>query len=123
MEEMSTENRGEQIGMMSETVNFFKENDHFDRIEFQEQVIRQPEIIEAFEGFSKSYESENHVAPVDDFEISPQAVRFNKKFTRSVIKLDKNFHIYVHGNRERIVKGFDEEKNMHYYQMFFDDES
>ncbi|MDA0194185.1 MAG: nucleoid-associated protein [Bacteroidetes bacterium] len=123
MEEMTTENRGEQLGMMSEAVNFFKENDHFDRVEFQEQVIRQPEIIEAFEGYSKKYELDNHLSSIDDFEISPQAVRFNKRFTRSVIKLDKNFHIYVHGSRERIVKGFDENRNMHFYQVFFEDES
>jgi len=123
MEEMSTENRGEQLGMISEAVNFFKENDHFDKVEFQEQVIRQPEIIEAFEGYSKNYESENHLTSIDDFEISPQAVRFNKRFIRSVIKLDKNFHIYVHGNRDRIVKGFDDRKNMHYYKVFFEDEN
>jgi len=40
-----------------------------------------------------------------------------------VIKLDKNFHIYVHGNRDLIEKGFDEAKGKNYYKMYFEQES
>ena len=36
----------------------------------------------------------------------------SKKYFRSVIKLDKNFSLYVHGDRDNIEKGFDEEKGM-----------
>ena len=123
LEELETSNKGEQVGLVSDAVNYFKENDHFDRGEFEQQVIREPEIIEAFEGYSKNYESENQLNTVDDFDISPQAVRYSKRSIRSVIKLDKNFHIYVHGKRERIVKGFDEEKGLNYYQVFFEEET
>ena len=122
MEEMSTTNRGEQLGLMTEAVNYFQENDHFDHEEFKRQVIREPEIIEAFEDYSKSYELENHLNSIDDFDISSQAVKRNKKFTRSVIKLDKNFHIYVHGSRERIKRGYDEQTGLNFYQVFFEEE-
>ena len=60
---------------------------------------------------------------VNEFEISPQAVRYSKRFIKSVIKLDKNFHIYVHGSRDRINKGFDPEKGLNYYQVYFDEET
>ncbi|MFN6039537.1 MAG: nucleoid-associated protein, partial [Bacteroidota bacterium] len=39
-----------------------------------------------------------------------------------VIKLDKNFHIYVHGKHEFIEKGFDEEKGKKFYKLYFDSE-
>lgn len=42
---------------------------------------------------------------------------------RSVIKLDKNFHIYVHGGEKMIRKGYDAETGMSYYQIFFKEES
>jgi hypothetical protein len=42
---------------------------------------------------------------------------------RSVIKLDKNFHIYVHGGEKMIQKGYDPETGMQYYQIFFNEES
>ncbi|MEQ9423338.1 MAG: nucleoid-associated protein [Cyclobacteriaceae bacterium] len=123
MEELTDRNRGEKIGMVNEAVDFFKQNDQFDKVAFQEQVIRQPEIIEAFEDYSKNYELENHLNSVDEFEISPQAVKQSKKFVRSVIKLDKNFHLYVHGNRQNIERGFDPEKGKNFYKLYFDDEN
>ena len=122
MEEMSQQDRGQQIGLVNETVSYFKENEHFDKDDFQRQVIREPEIIEAFEDYSKSYELEHHLNNVPDFDISSQAVKNSKRFIRSVIKLDKNFHIYVHGNRERIKRGRDELTGLNYYQVFFDEE-
>ena len=41
------------------------------------------------------------------------------KVLKSVIKLDKNFHIYVHGRRDLIERGFDEGKGKKYYKVFF----
>ena len=41
--------------------------------------------------------------------------------SKSVIKLDKNFHIYVHGNRELIEQGEDEKGK--YYKVYFKEES
>jgi hypothetical protein len=59
----------------------------------------------------------------ENFEISAHAVKRQAKIFKSVLKLDKNFHIYIHGNREMIEKGFDEAVGKHYYKLFFDSES
>ena len=58
----------------------------------------------------------------DNFDISENAVKSAKRKFKSVIKLDKNFHIYVHGKEELIAKGFDENRNKSFYTLFFDDE-
>jgi hypothetical protein len=50
-------------------------------------------------------------------------VKQHGKFMRSVIKLDKNFHVYVHGNKDFIERGFDEEKGKYYYKLYFSEES
>ena len=39
------------------------------------------------------------------------------------LKLDKNFHIYIHGNRELIEKGYDEARGEHFYKIYFKEES
>ena len=44
------------------------------------------------------------------------------KVFKSVIKLDKNFHLYVHGRRDLIERGFDDDKGKKYYKVFFDNE-
>ena len=60
---------------------------------------------------------------VEDFMISDDAVKNQKRNFKSVLKLDKNFHVYIHGTCDKLVKGFDRERNMQYYQLFFEEES
>ena len=40
----------------------------------------------------------------------------------SVLKLDKNFHIYIHGDKKLIEKGFDDGKAMSFYKVYFKEE-
>jgi len=40
---------------------------------------------------------------------------------KSVLKLDKNFHIYIHGNREWIKRGTDPDGRK-YYKIYFENE-
>lgn len=115
--------RAEQAELLNRSMKFFKENDSFQMQEFVGEVFEQPEVIETFNDYRRDYEVERQMSFSDDFDISGQAVRKQAKFYRSVIKLDKNFHVYVHGNRDHIEKGFDEERGMQYYKLFFKEES
>jgi hypothetical protein len=42
---------------------------------------------------------------------------------KSVVKLDNNFHLYIHGRHELVEKGYDEEKGMKFYKVYFVNES
>lgn len=42
--------------------------------------------------------------------------------TMTTIRLDKNFDINIHGGEQYIVRGYDEERKMYYYQLFFKEE-
>jgi hypothetical protein len=112
----------DQADFLNKSANYFKKNDEFTFNEFANEVIKQPEVIESFKEYKKQYESEKEIEIDDEFAISAPAVKKQSKVFKSVIKLDKNFHIYVHGNREYIVKGFDENTGMHYYQLYFKEE-
>ncbi|MDP4207335.1 MAG: nucleoid-associated protein [Bacteroidota bacterium] len=114
--------KADQAEFLNKSVSFFKEKEDFSFDEFAGEVIQQPEVIESFKEYKKQYEVENDVHIEDEFAISAPAVKKESKVFKSVIKLDKNFHIYVHGGREYIVKGFDEEKGMQYYKLYFKDE-
>ena len=59
----------------------------------------------------------------DSFDISGAAVKKQARTYKSVLKLDKNFHIYIHGNKDVIEKGFDENKAMNYYKVYFKEEA
>jgi hypothetical protein len=50
-------------------------------------------------------------------------VKKSMKFFRSIIKLDKNFHVYVHSHADFIEKGYDKEKDLRYYKLYYENES
>lgn len=114
--------RADQVDMINKSKKFFKEADNFEMEDFAEKVIEDKDLIDSFNSYKKVYESENEIQISNEFDISHSAVKKQSRVMKSVIKLDKNFHIYVHGNREYIVKGFDEKTGMQYYQVFFKEE-
>lgn len=114
--------KADQAEMLNKSVAFFKEKDEFKMDEFTCEVIAQPEVMESFNTYKESYAREREVEIPDQFSISDTAVKKQARIFKSVIKLDKNFHIYVHGNNRFIQKGFDPETGMHYYQLFFKEE-
>ena len=91
--------------------------------QFADEVIGNPQAIESFKNFKSQYEQEFDSPIANIFEISDNAVKKQQKVYKSVLKLDKNFHIYIHGDKELIEKGFDEGKSMNYYKVFFREEA
>ncbi len=115
-------NRAEQADMLSQSAKFFKENDSFDINEFANEVIQQPDLIDSFKSYRNDFAHERDIELPDTFDISNDAVKRKARVLKSVIKLDKNFHIYVHGNRELIERGVDPETGMQYYRLLFKSE-
>lgn len=112
----------EQVDILNSTMSYFKEKDTFSMDEFSKEVIGDERLTESFQQFKSDYEQENDITIEDGFEISDAAVKKQNRSYKSVIKLDKNFHIYVHGNNQYIKKGYDESTGMYYYQLFFKEE-
>ena len=115
--------KADQAELLNKSVQFFKEKDEFSIEEFANEVIEQPEVIESFNSFCNDYQQEHDLRIEDSFSISDAAVKQKARSFKSVIKLDKNFHIYVHGNQEFLQRGYDEASGMYYYQLFFNEEA
>jgi hypothetical protein len=114
--------RADEVVMMNKSADYFKKKETFDLNEFTTEIIGQPDIIDAFKDYRKTFQEERTIPVYDEFSISAAAVKKSSRVFKSVIKLDKNFHIYVHGNRDNIIKGFDESSGLHFYQLFFKEE-
>ncbi len=114
--------KADQVDLLNRSVNFFKKNDSFDMEEFTNEVIGQPDIIDNFTRFKSDYQKEYELEIADTFDISESAVKKQARVFKSVIKLDKNFHIYVHGNRELIEQGMDE-NGRKYYKIYYQEEN
>lgn len=114
--------RTETIDLLNRSGEYFKENDLFEVDDFAKQLFQKEEQIEAFKQFREEYATAYAIPLEDKFDISTQAVKREIKVFKSVLKLDKNFHIYVHGRRDLIERGFDEDKGKKYYKVWFDSE-
>ncbi len=115
--------RADQIELLNKTAEYFKEKEEFDIQDFEQNVIADDEVIRAFEEYKERVVDENELEIKDNFGISETAVKKSRAQFKSVLKLDKNFHIYIHGDRQRIEKGYDPSRGMNYYRIFFEKEN
>lgn len=112
----------DKIDLLNRSIDYFKTHDAFDKKEFEKEVFYHPEMIKSFRNFDSQYRQNNEIDIEDSFDISPQAVKKQARVFKSVLKLDRNFHIYIHGNKEMIEKGV-EKDGRKYYKIYYENES
>ena len=113
--------KADKIDLMNRSVDYFKTHDSFDKQDFEESVLQDKGMIHAFRQFDSGYRESNNLELTDTFDISMSAVKKQARVFKSVLKLDKNFHIYIHGNRELIEQGVDADGRK-FYKVYYDQE-
>ena len=111
-----------RVDLLNKSSYYFKENDSFEINDFAATLFEDPEQQEVYKAYKTEYSEYGGVPLEDQFDINRQAARKTGRVFKSVIKLDSNFSLYVHGRRDLIEKGFDEEKGKPYYKLYFDRE-
>lgn len=114
--------QGEKAELMDKTLRYFQQNETFDINDFSSKVMADEQLSADFNEYMGAYMTKNEIEMPDSFSISECAVKKSSRSMKSIIKLDKNFHIYVHGGDGLIKKGYDEATGMAYYQLFFKEE-
>jgi hypothetical protein len=120
--EQNNVSKQDQMMMLNKSTGYFKEKDKFNINDFEKEVLVQPEVINAFQEYRQNFNDRFDLTAIDEFDVSPTAVKKNQKYMKSVVKLDKNFHIYIHGRHDYVERGYDEEKGLKYYKLYFTNE-
>lgn len=89
---------------------------------FAEQVFETPKLVSEFKQYKETYQRERDIEIDDTFETESAAIKRRATGTMTTIKLDRNFDINIHGGEQYIVRGYDEDRKMYYYQLFFKEE-
>lgn len=108
----------EQSEMLTRAVGYLSENKTFDSISYGKEVFRDETLADNFLKYGCGIES-GEIDLSEPFELDKSVIKKHTRNLKSVIKLDKNFHIYVHGGEGMIKKGFDEVSGLEYYQLYF----
>ncbi|AZB01259.1 hypothetical protein EG359_17295 [Chryseobacterium joostei] len=110
----------DQVDFLNKSINFFNEKEDFVFEEFTNEVFSSKDIIESFENYKTDYEQDMQVNISESFEINSSAVKKIKRHFKSVIKLDQNFQIHIHGDQKFLKQGEDETGK--FYQLYFNKE-
>lgn len=107
----------DKLEILDRTMNYFNNNDSFEKEGFQQQVLQSQNLITEF----NEYEEHKDLSINESFDISQKAVSNQSRNYKSVLKLDKNFHIYIHGDKSLIERGteFDGRK---FYKIYYEKE-
>ncbi len=114
--------KADQIDYLNRSIDYFKKNEQFNEQDFASSVFEHASVINSFKKFKDDFQDQNDMNIVSEFEISNPAVKRQSKVFKSVLKLDKNFHIYIHGNRDLIERGV-EEDGRKFYKIYYREES
>jgi hypothetical protein len=115
-------NKTDQIDLLNRSAEYFKTHDTFDKTDYEKEVFIDSKMINSFRKFDESFRDENNIDSEDNFEISSSAVKEGLKLFKSVLKLDKNFHIYIHGDVELIKQGV-EKDGRKFYKIYYEKEA
>lgn len=118
----------EQNAFLAKTVDFFKENEVVNVERFKDDVFEEDKHKSLFEDYKKEFEGEQNVLIRNQFDVAEAVVKKQKQKLKSEIKLDTNIQIKLdidalEASTEYLERGFDEDKKMHYYKVYFNAEN
>lgn len=112
---------------LAKTIDYFKENEIINVERFKEEVFQEEKHIQMFEDFKKEYESGMDAVLRNQFDLAEAVVTKEKKKIKTDIKLDTHIQIKLDidapdAASEHLERGYDEDKKMFYYKVFFNAE-
>lgn len=124
---LPAEDKKEEVMFMNRSVNYFAKNDDFIEQNFLNEVIDNPDLMSEFKNYKVDKGEKYSIEDVTTFPIANAAVSDARKKIKNVINLDTNIQIKLDfinpESAEKFVeKGWDEEKQMYYYLVYFNKE-
>ena len=124
---LPAEDKKEEVMFMNRSVNYFAKNDEFEETNFLNEVIENPDLIAEFKNYKVDKGEKYSIEDTTSFPIANNAVTDARKKIKNVINLDTNIQIkldFINADSadKFVEKGWDEERQMYYYLVYFNKE-
>ncbi len=124
---LPAEDKKQEVLFMNRAVNHFAKNDNFEESSFVNEVIDNPDLIPEFNNYKNEKAPKYSIEDLTTFPIANTAVTAARKKIKNVINLDTNIQIKLdfinpESADKFVEKGWDEEKQMYYYLVYFNKE-
>jgi len=117
----------EDTRAVSDAISYFEEKEQFSLQEFEEQVLKTPEVKAKFAEHRAKVEEETGHRLEETFEISKKDVTKARNKLKTVLKLDTGAEVRLKpelaAKPERVLEhGFDEERQMKFIKIYFNED-
>lgn len=113
--------KSQRAMMLNRLTELLKEPD-FDLKEMVGTVFDDEKTAQGFLKYNQDSRKEDGVGIEDNFKTEPSALKKLSFGNLTNIRLDNNFGISIRGGENLLEKGYDEEKGMKYYKLYFKEE-
>lgn len=116
-----------QIDFLNQSVRYLEESESVDVEEFKNTIFGDEELKKDFDDYKKNFEANNNLEIKENFDVSATVLKKQKKKLKSLIQLDTGIKIKLDfQNTESvdrfIYKGYDTERGMQFYKVYFNTE-
>lgn len=124
---LPAEDKQQEVLFMNRAMNHFAKNENFEETAFMNEVIENPDLLPEFRHYKVEKGPKFQIEDASAFPIANTAVSAARKKIKNVINLDTNMQIKMDfvnpETAERFIeKGWDEERQMYYYLLYFNKE-
>ncbi len=121
------ETKKDEIDFVNHSVDYVGKSEKVDVEEFSDVMFSDEEIKGDFREYKTAYEEEYQVEIAENFDVSEVVLETQKRKVQNTIKLDTHIQLKLDFNdidsmNHFVERGFDEEKQMMYYKVFFNEE-
>jgi len=120
-------NKKERANFLAGTVDYFKENEDISLSDFKIAMFEDEDMKERFEEYLSNYEKLNDTKILNNFEVSGSVLKKEKGKLKTQIKLDTNIQINLdidspEAASEYLERGYDSDRKMKFYKVYFNEE-
>ena len=121
------EGKKEQIEFLNQSVKYFDEQPKIETKDFEETIFQNDDLKDEFQSYQKEYEQKKNLTFSDAFEVAEEVLKKQKRSIKNSIKLDTNIIIKMdlknpESSQKFIEQGYDEQKDMNFYKVYFNKE-
>ena len=113
--------KADEAYILQRSKEYLQTEETYESGSYARKVFQEEALVSEFKEFQDAFNADRNIKTQDQFSINLNAVKNQSRVFKSVLKLDKNFHVYIHGNRSMIEKGVDD-MGRKYYKLYYEEE-
>ncbi len=117
-----------QKEFMSQGIQLFNDHETISKDLIEEELLSPFDVVDSYAQFKHQYNKENNLDLEEHFNVSLNTVKKEKRAIKNQINLDTNIQIKLDLSdgdnlKEHLEKGYDADRKMHYYKVYYNEET